>query len=129
MLQALFLSAGLSLGQTGSPLPEPPAPKPSVTIIRAQAAEQALPNSETPVRVVPLYRPEPEPPRRSSGLMSVSYAAPEPPAPAAPLEFSVPGAPVAPAAAAAAAPAAAAVPDRWLLMKSLQGTWAGQALD
>src|SRR5262249_20385226 len=35
----------------------------------------------------------------------------------------------APDQAAAAAPAAPPAPDRWLLMKSLQGTWPGALLD
>lgn len=143
MLQALFLSAGLSLGQTGNPLPELPAPKPIVSVVRAQAGELEQLSTGTPAKVISLYTAAPEPDPRTlpvaypasetpasapTRTLPVSYLPPEEPKGAAPPEVSVPGAPLAPAPPAAAAAPVAAPADRWLLMKALQGTWAGNAL-
>ena len=129
MLQAILLSAGLSLGQTGNPLPVPPAPTPSVHHRPGPGKRTGTTPGGDPGEGHFLVHGSARngPPRHARDVCRQER--PEAPAVSAPLEFSVPGAPVAPAAAAAAAAAAATAPDRWLLMKSLQGTWPGAALD
>lgn len=82
-----------------------------------QAPAPGLPPSGSPIiRVLP---EEPEP------GSAVPQQGPEPMQISAPL---LPPVVPAPAAAAPAAPAAPS-PDRWMLMKSLQGTWEGASLD
>src|SRR5438874_679155 len=118
----------------------------TVAIVRAQAEEFDQLPAGTPTKVISLYSPAPEPlpsaapatpvthraaeapASARTRTLPVSYLPPEEPKGAAPPEFSVPGAPLAPAPVAAPAAPAAAAPDRWLLMKALQGSWAGNAM-
>jgi hypothetical protein len=111
MLPYLLLTAALGWGQPDS---VPPAGAP------APAPRGALTLEAEPPALQPVSADQPVP----------AAPAPADKAPPKPVEFTVPALPP-PPAPSPAAPAAAAptFPDRWLLMKELQGTWIGSALD
>lgn len=103
MLAALTLLAGLMVGQAAGP--------PAVSL--PPAAASASPAAEL------------------AGLLSATAAAQpaEPPEVPAALPEKQAAIPAAAEAAVSAAPTATAGPDRWSLMKTLQGSWPGSVMD
>jgi hypothetical protein len=123
MLDYFLLSAALALGQTGDVLPGP----------RLEVPLPAPPPAE---EVVPIFTLTP--PREEVDpvfTLSAKVAPPDkdtPPAkeaPVAPLEINAPLLPPPPPAPPAPAAAPSPTPDRWFLMKEMQGTWPGMVLD
>lgn len=98
MLETLFMSAALALGQSGPGAPAPPDPG---------------------VEAVDLRRPF------ENALMQVQATEPAPD----PENIVAPLIPVIPPKEGEPAPVVGVTPDRWFVMKSLQGTWLGSELD
>ncbi|MBV9121802.1 MAG: outer membrane beta-barrel protein [Planctomycetes bacterium] len=124
MLETLFLSAALTLGQ----VPPPPPPIPS----GGNSYSGQVPPPPPPVPHGDLLDSDETPEPLGNAILQVSADQPAPQGEAPkPEEIAAPllPPPAAPAAAAAAAAPTAAAPPRWFLMKALQGTYPGAILD
>jgi hypothetical protein len=123
MLDYFLLSAALALGQTGDVLPGPrlevplPAPPPAEEVV--------------PIFTLTPPREEVEPVFTLSAKVAPpdKDAPPAKEAPVAPLEINAPLLPPPPPAPPAPAAPPSPAPDRWFLMKEMQGTWPGMVLD
>jgi hypothetical protein len=131
MFSELILSAAMICGQVGAP---PIASLPAVAMPAERSPALQLLLTGEPVDVAPIPQASPPDPGNSSqpSLRDPSQAtAPaktNDPAPAVPPE-TAPEEAVEAAPAAEAPPPPAAAPDRWLVMRALQGTWYGDLLD
>jgi hypothetical protein len=116
MLPYLLLTAAVALGQPdGVPPPAEPASFPRSTLaLEPDPAPVAAPSADLPALQPTGLADQPAAPAKLPEPLKLEMVV-SPPTPPAP-----PPAPAAPAAP---------LPDRWILMKSLQGTWPGALLD
>src|SRR5262245_43685745 len=104
MVHSLLVSAALALGQTGGVVPSPQS--------GPQFVAPTPPVEGEPVFTVPVQVP---PATKET--------------PVVPLEINAPILPPPPPPPPASATSPSAAPDRWAVMRELQGTWPGFLLD
>jgi hypothetical protein len=123
MVQFVLLLSALMPGQTGLEGETPTVPRQRETVPRSAETGPTL--GEPPA--------SPDEPLNFPGSSALAVYQPEPPdaVPPTPAELSAPFLPLPAAPAAAPAPPgpAALIPDRWWLMREVQGTWLGALLD